>query len=131
MTEQITNDEELDAALERLDEIWHLRPGDEGFEEHEDLVDKITAYEDATVHIPKPKLIDRIMFRAEQSGAISGMKKGILRSIWAFIWCVPLCWLWGIEAFTLFALVSIVYFTFVHWLFDCLTRRLDKHISLR
>lgn len=65
---EIKSREELEKALERLDEIWAARPGDAEWEERRDLVEAVSAYEDATVHIPLPDPVDALLFRMDQGG---------------------------------------------------------------
>lgn len=64
---KITNEEELNKALNRIDEIWNLRSSDEGYEERGELVAAISEYEDEHYHIDPPSFIDRILFRLDQS----------------------------------------------------------------
>jgi HTH-type transcriptional regulator / antitoxin HigA len=65
---EINSGEDLEKALARLDEIWSVKPGDADWEERRALVERITAYEDATVHIPPPDPVEAILFRMEQGG---------------------------------------------------------------
>lgn len=63
---KIENDNELDRALCRLDEIWSVQPGDTHWEERCTLVAQIGEYEELTVEIPPPSPVDAILFRMEQ-----------------------------------------------------------------
>jgi HTH-type transcriptional regulator/antitoxin HigA len=63
---QITNEEDLKEATDRLDEIWGARPGDDFWEEREKLVELISAYEDEHIYIEPPSPVDAILFRMEQ-----------------------------------------------------------------
>lgn len=64
----IHNDEELEYAGKLLDKLWHVKPGQQGYEDREDLVEAITTYEDEHVHIGPPDPITAIKFRMEHSG---------------------------------------------------------------
>jgi len=44
---EIKSQEDLERALERLDVLWSVRPGDELWEERKELVDMICDYEEA------------------------------------------------------------------------------------
>jgi len=50
----IKTEEELGEALNRLDEIWIARPGDDDFDEREDLIDAIVKYEDENYKLESP-----------------------------------------------------------------------------
>lgn len=65
---EIKNDEDLQKAIARLDEIWSAKPGDSDWEERYELVERVAVYEDEHVLIPPPDPIDAIRFRMEQSG---------------------------------------------------------------
>ncbi len=65
---KIRNDKELETALERLDELWSVREGDDLWTERQALVDSIEAYEDENAKISPPDPVDAIKFRMEQQG---------------------------------------------------------------
>jgi HTH-type transcriptional regulator/antitoxin HigA len=66
--DEIKNDEELETAGARLDQIWSAKRGDPDWEERSKLVELISAYEDEHVHIPPPDPIEAIKFRMEHGG---------------------------------------------------------------
>lgn len=70
---KIENDNDLDRALCRIDEIWSAQPGDSNWEERCALIEQIEQieqYEERTIEIPPPSLADAIIFRMEQGGYI-------------------------------------------------------------
>jgi DNA helicase IV len=65
---KITNEEEYQQALKRLDEIWSMEETVASVKtERKDLVEAVLKYEEETVETPKPSTIDAITFRKEQS----------------------------------------------------------------
>jgi len=62
----IKNEEELGEALNRLDEIWIARPGDDDFDEREDLIDAIVKYEDENYKLEPPTKEDLEAFLEDQ-----------------------------------------------------------------
>jgi HTH-type transcriptional regulator/antitoxin HigA len=65
---KIKSRKDLEKALARLDEIWAAKPGDADWDERRTLVERITVYEDANIHIPPPDPVDAISFRMDQGG---------------------------------------------------------------
>ncbi|MBN2715462.1 MAG: hypothetical protein JXX14_06375 [Deltaproteobacteria bacterium] len=65
---KIKNDNDLERAICRLDDIWSAQPSDANWEERCILVEEIEKYEDRTVDIPPPSPVDAILFRMEQGG---------------------------------------------------------------
>lgn len=65
---RIKNPEQLEAALARLDALWAVREGDEGWAERVALVEAIAEYEDREAEPAPPDPIDAIKFRMEQLG---------------------------------------------------------------
>jgi HTH-type transcriptional regulator/antitoxin HigA len=66
--DEIENDEGLQRAIERLDQIWSVKPEDEFWKERETLIEQIAAYEEHHVQIEPPSPVDAILFRIEQGG---------------------------------------------------------------
>lgn len=67
---KIFNDEELECASNRLDELWSVKPWQSAYEEREELIEAIVAYEDEHVHIPPPDPITAIKFCMEHRGIL-------------------------------------------------------------
>jgi HTH-type transcriptional regulator/antitoxin HigA len=65
---KIKNDDELEKASARLNEIWSVKSGDPDYAERKLLVALIVAYEDEHVHIPPPDPVVAIKFRMEHGG---------------------------------------------------------------
>ena len=65
---KIENDNELEKASARLDEIWSVKSGDPDYAERKLLVELIAAYEDEHVRIPPPDPVEAIKFRMEHGG---------------------------------------------------------------
>ena len=64
--EKIRTDEEFDAAMERIDEIFHAPVGSAEGEELEVLVGLVEAWEGERYPIPPPDPVDAIEFRIDQ-----------------------------------------------------------------
>lgn len=68
--DEIENDEGLQRAIERLDQIWLVKPEDELWKEREILIEQIAAYEEQHIQIEPPSPVDAILFRMEQEGKL-------------------------------------------------------------
>lgn len=64
----IKTEQEYDAALERMELLFDLQPGDDRFDEAELLITLIDLYERQHHAIEAPDPIDAIEFRMEQMG---------------------------------------------------------------
>jgi HTH-type transcriptional regulator/antitoxin HigA len=64
----IKTEQEYDAALERMELLFDLQPGDDRFDEAELLITLIDLYERQYHAIEAPDPIDAIEFRMEQMG---------------------------------------------------------------
>ena len=64
--EKIRTDEEYDAAMERIDEIFHAPVGSAEGEELEVLVGLVEEWEGVRYPIPLPDPVDAIEFRIDQ-----------------------------------------------------------------
>ena len=64
--EKMRSDEEYDAAMERIDEIFDAPVGSAEGEELEVLVGLVEAWEGERYPIPPPDLVDAIAFRIDQ-----------------------------------------------------------------
>ena len=64
--EKIRTDEEYDAAMERIDEIFHAPVGSADGDELEVLVGLVEEWEGVRYPIPPPDLVDAIEFRIDQ-----------------------------------------------------------------
>ena len=64
--EKIRTDEEYDAAMERIDEIFHAPVGSAEGEELEVLVGLVEEWEGERYPIPSPDPVDAIEFRIDQ-----------------------------------------------------------------
>lgn len=64
----IKTEQDYQAALARIEELWKAPPGSEEAEELEVLGTLVDAYEEANDPIPTPDPIEAILFRLEQTG---------------------------------------------------------------
>jgi HTH-type transcriptional regulator/antitoxin HigA len=71
--DEIENDEGLQRAIERLDQIWSVKPEDEFWKERETLIEQIAAYEEQHIQIEMPSPVDAVLFRIEQEGKLYGI----------------------------------------------------------
>ena len=74
--EKIRSDEEHDAAMARIDEIFDAPVGTGEGHELEVLVGLVEAWEGVRYPIPPPDLMDAIEFRMEQEGRGLGSDGG-------------------------------------------------------
>lgn len=68
MRRKIETSRHLRAALDRLDELWSVRPGQPDWEERCALADAIEQFEERHFEPTPPSPIDAIRFRMEQGG---------------------------------------------------------------
>ena len=68
--EKIRSDEEHDAAMARIDEIFDAPVGSAEGDELEVLVRLVEAWEEVRYTIPPPDLMDALEFRMEQEGGL-------------------------------------------------------------
>ena len=65
---QICNDADLDAALERINELMDAKPGEPKYDELIVLTNLVEVYEDKHYPIGPPSLLDAIEFSMERRG---------------------------------------------------------------
>jgi hypothetical protein len=63
---EIKSREDLEKALNRIDEIWSAKPGDVDFKERNILVEMVSKWEDENIRIDPPTKEEAELFRKEQ-----------------------------------------------------------------